>query len=101
MSEAEEKILDRKSLTSSRAFNRLFDQTLNNIIFDIKIDKKQKRMSETQILSLLYDKKRSTRARAAKSLTDGLNSEKRLIIRRHQIPQSLLAGFGAADRQGI
>ena len=36
-------------------------------------------MSETQILSLLYDKKRSTRARAAKSLTDGLNSEKRLI----------------------
>ena len=79
MSEAEEKILDQKSLTSSRAFNRLFDQTLNNIIFDIKIDKKQKRMSETQILSLLYDKKRSTRARAAKSLTDGLNSEKRLI----------------------
>ena len=79
LSEAEEKILDQKSLTSSRAFNRLFDQTLNNIIFDIKIDKKQKKMSETQILSLLYDKKRSTRARAAKSLTDGLNSEKRLI----------------------
>ena len=79
LSEAEEKILDQKSLTSSRAFNRLFDQTLNNIIFNIKINKKQKKMSETQILSLLYDKKRSTRARAAKSLTDGLNSEKRLI----------------------
>tara|TARA_Y100001980_G_C14554902_1_gene342337 strand:+ start:990 stop:2765 length:1776 start_codon:yes stop_codon:yes gene_type:complete len=80
LSEAEEKILDQKSLTSSRAFNRLFDETLNNIVFDFQISKrKNKKLSETQVLSLLYDKNRDIRKKAAESLTNGLNSEKKLI----------------------
>ena len=79
LSESEEKILDQKALTSSRAFNRLFDETLNNIIFDVKIKGKNKKLSETQTLSLLYDKDRKVRTEAAKGLTKGLNSEKKLI----------------------
>ena len=79
LSESEEKILDQKALTSSRAFNRLFDETLNNIIFDVKIKGKSKKLSETQTLSLLYDKDRKVRVEAAKGLTNGLNSEKKLI----------------------
>ena len=79
LSESEEKILDQKALTSSRAFNRLFDETLNNIIFDVKIKGKNKKLSETQTLSLLYDKDRKVRTEAAKGLTNGLNSEKKLI----------------------
>ena len=77
--EPEERILDQKSLTSSRAFNRLFDQTINDIRFNIKINKKNKIMTETEVLALLYSSKRSTRIDAAKSLTEGLKSERKLL----------------------
>ena len=79
LSEPEEKILDQKSLTSSKAFNRLFDQTLNNIDFHIKINKKKKTLTETQTLTLLYDSNRSVRFKAAQSLTKGLKSERKLL----------------------
>ena len=79
LNESEERILDQKSLTSSRAFNRLFDETLNNIVFNFDSNGKVKKLSETQALSLLYDKNRKVRLNAAKALTNGLNSEKRLI----------------------
>tara|TARA_A100001234_G_scaffold156375_1_gene137934 strand:+ start:12288 stop:14060 length:1773 start_codon:yes stop_codon:yes gene_type:complete len=79
LNESEERILDQKSLTSSRAFNRLFDETLNNIVFNFDSNGKVKKLSETQVLSLLYDKNRKVRLNAAKALTNGLNSEKRLI----------------------
>ncbi len=79
LSEPEERILDQKSLTSSKAFNRLFDETLNNMYFDIRINKKKKTLTETQILALLYDTKRPVRFKAAQSLTEGLQSERKLL----------------------
>lgn len=79
LSEAEEKIMDKKSITSSRAFNRLFDQTLNNIEFKIKIKNKEKTLTETEVLALLYDKDRKVRISASKSLTEGLMSERKLL----------------------
>ena len=80
LNESEERILDQKSLTSSRAFNRLFDETLNNIVFNFDSNGKVKKLSETQALSLLYDKNRKVRLNAAKALTNGLNSEKDLLL---------------------
>ena len=79
LTEPEEKIMDKKSITSSRAFNRLFDQTLNNMQFHIKIKNKKSILTETQVLALLYDKDRKIRISAAKSLTEGLNSERKLL----------------------
>ncbi|MFL2641322.1 MAG: M3 family oligoendopeptidase [Thermodesulfobacteriota bacterium] len=79
LSEPEEKILDKKSITSSRAFNRLFDQTLNNLKFDIKLKGKKHTLTETEVLALLYDKERKVRTEAAKSLTEGLKSERKLL----------------------
>ena len=79
LSEPEERILDQKSLTSSKAFNRLFDQTLNNVDFHIKINKRNRTLTETEILSLLYDHNRSVRFKAAESLTKGLKSERKLL----------------------
>tara|TARA_Y100001936_G_scaffold245541_2_gene287649 strand:+ start:9225 stop:10994 length:1770 start_codon:yes stop_codon:yes gene_type:complete len=79
LSEPEEKIMDKKTITSSRAFNRLFDQTLNNIEFKLKIKNKESTLTETQVLALLYDKDRKVRISAAKSLTEGLNSERKLL----------------------
>ena len=79
LSEPEEKILDQKSLTSSRAFNRLFDQTLNNLEFPMKIKNKKKVLTETEVLALLYDSERKVRQDAAKTLTKGLESERKLL----------------------
>ena len=79
LTEPEEKILDKKSITSSKAFNRLFDQTLNNLKFEMKLKNKISVLTETEVLSLLYDKDRKIRKSAAKSLTIGLKSERKLL----------------------
>ena len=78
LNESEERILDQKSLTSSRAFNRLFDETLNNIVFNLDSNGKVKKLSETQALS--YFMIRIENRLNAKALTNGLNSEKDLLL---------------------
>jgi len=79
LSEAEEKILDEKANTGSRAFKRLFDEILNNIRFKIRLDGKTKSLSETEILALLYDPDRSKRKAGAKSLTLGLKENSHVL----------------------
>ncbi len=72
LSEPEEKILDDKANTGSRAFKRLFDEVLNNIRFKVKLDGKVRPLSETETLALLYDTDRAKRKAAAEGLTGGL-----------------------------
>ena len=72
LSESEEKILDEKANTGSRAFMRLFDEVINNIRFKVRLDGKTKELTETETLSLLYDLDRNKRKAAAKGLTKGL-----------------------------
>ena len=79
LSEAEEKILDEKANTGSRAFKRLFDEVLNNVMFQIKLDGKQKSLSETEVLALLYDPDRKKRKAAAESLTVGLKDNAHVL----------------------
>jgi len=79
LSEAEEKILDEKANTGSRAFKRLFDEILNNVRFQIKLDGKQKSLSETEVLALLYDPHRKKRKAAAESLTVGLKDNAHVL----------------------
>ena len=79
LSEAEEKILDEKANTGSRAFKRLFDEVLNNVRFRIKLDGKQKSLSETEVLALLYDPDRKKRKAAAESLTVGLKDNAHVL----------------------
>ena len=79
LSEAEEKILDEKANTGSRAFSRLFDEVINNIKFKIKLDGKQQSLTETGVLALLYDPDRSKRKAAAKSLTVGLKENAHVL----------------------
>lgn len=79
LSEAEEKILDEKANTGSRAFKRLFDEVLNNARFNIKLDGKQKSLSETEILALLYDPDRNKRKAASRSLTSGLKENAHVL----------------------
>ncbi|NIQ12923.1 MAG: M3 family oligoendopeptidase, partial [Candidatus Dadabacteria bacterium] len=72
LSEAEEKIMAEKSNTGSKAFSRLFDEIINNIEFDVRINGKLRKLKESQTLSLMYDSNRNTRRSASKGLTKGL-----------------------------
>jgi oligoendopeptidase F len=72
LSEPEEKILDEKANTSSRAFMRLFDEVVNNIRFKVRLDGRIKLLTETETLALLYDPDRKRRKAAARGLTKGL-----------------------------
>jgi len=72
LSEPEEKILDEKANTGSRAFKRLFDEVLNNIRFEVKLEGRLQSLSETEALALLYDPDRKKRKAAAGGLTEGL-----------------------------
>ena len=72
LSEPEEKVLDEKANTGSRAFRRLFDEVINNIRFKVKLEGKIKHLTETETLALLYDPDRNKRKSAAEGLTKGL-----------------------------
>ena len=75
MSEKEEKILMKKELTSSSAFNRLFDETLSKIKFFLD----GKKLSEEEVLSKLYSPNRNERKKAQVALTNGLKPYQELL----------------------
>ena len=79
LSEPEEKILAEKANTGSRAFSRLFDEVINNIKFDIKLNGKVQSMTETEVLSLQYHPDRKTRKLATESLTEGLEKNAHIL----------------------
>lgn len=72
LSEPEEKIMAEKSNTSGRAFSRLFDEVINNIVFEVTLNGKKKKLTESETLALLYDPERKIRKAAHKGLTEGL-----------------------------
>ena len=75
LSEKEEKILMKKVLTSSSAFSRLFDETINRIKFFYE----GKYLTEEEVLSKLYSPDRNTRKKAQVSLTLGLKPHQDLL----------------------
>ena len=68
LSDNEERILLKKSLTSSRAFSRLFDEHFSRLKFNFD----GKKLSEEEVLSKLYSNDRKERKKAADSLTKTL-----------------------------
>ncbi len=79
LSEPEEKILDEKAITGSRAFSRLFDETLSDARFQIEVDGEVQEMNEQQALALLHHPDRHQRRAAAEGFTRGLKSHTRLL----------------------
>ncbi len=79
LTEPEEKILEEKANTSSRAFRRLFDEVINNIRFKIRMEGKRKVLTESEVLALLYEPERKIRKAGAKSLTEGLKENSRTL----------------------
>ncbi len=79
LTEPEEKILEEKANTGSRAFVRLFDETLSAARFQIECDGEVREMNEQQVLALLYHPDQDQRRAASEGLTGGLRSHSQLL----------------------
>jgi oligoendopeptidase F len=79
LSEAEEKILDEKSVTGRAAFVRLFDETLAALTFPFEYESKTESLPLQQINAKLYDADREIRRAAAAGITKGLQANSRLL----------------------
>ncbi len=79
LSEPEERIMEEKSNTGERAFERLFEESVSAIEFTVRVDGEEKVMTEPEVLALLRDPSRETRRAAAASLTEGLTRNGRLL----------------------
>ncbi|CAA6808104.1 MAG: Oligoendopeptidase F (EC [uncultured Campylobacterales bacterium] len=71
----EEKIMLKKSMTSSSAFSRLFDE----IFSDLKFEFDGKSLGEEEVLSKLHSDNRDTRKKANASLAKVLNKNSKVL----------------------
>ena len=79
LSEPEERLLEETANTGSRAFARLFDETLGSLRFPLETANGVEPTSEERVLALLHEPDRAQRRRAADALTRGLREHERLI----------------------
>jgi oligoendopeptidase F len=79
LSEPEEKIHDKKSMTGRAAFVRLFDETVASIKYPLEHAGRTDSLSFQQINAKLYDADRSIRQAAALGITRGLQENARLL----------------------
>lgn len=77
LSEPEERIIEELENTGSRAFVRLFDETLGAMRFPVKVKGKARDLSEQEALAMLYDPDRENRRAAAEGLTEGFETNLR------------------------
>jgi oligoendopeptidase F len=93
--EGEELVLDLKANTGSRAFGRLFDETLARLRVSATIHGEPKTLTEEQTLALLHDPDRATRRAAAEGLTEALGAQEPVLV---FILNTVLADHASDDR---
>jgi len=93
--EGEELVLDLKANTGSRAFGRLFDETLARLRVSATVHGEPKVLTEEQALALLHDPDRTTRRAAAEGLTAALAEQEPLLT---FIMNTTLADHASDDR---
>jgi oligoendopeptidase F len=79
LSEVEEKILEEKANTGPRAFRRLFEETLSNIVFRVERDGTVEHLTQPQVLALLRHADREVRRSASAALSRGLEENGRCL----------------------
>ena len=106
-----------KDNTSGNAFSRLFDESINKIVFTIEEDGKEVKKSESEILAFLHSTDRETRKKASESLGQGLEENSHLLtyvynmiladhrsdlkIRKYQHPMDPQNLANEADRETV
>ncbi|MCL6643106.1 MAG: M3 family oligoendopeptidase [Candidatus Bipolaricaulota bacterium] len=79
LSEPEEKILDIKANTSTRAFQRLFSELVSGLTVQIGRGKQAQKLTLDQALTKLHEPDRPVRKNAAKAITQTLQSHARVL----------------------
>ncbi|MBI4431093.1 MAG: M3 family oligoendopeptidase [Candidatus Omnitrophica bacterium] len=79
LEEGEEKAIDIKENTGSRAFSRLFDEVVNNITFRVNVNGKIEEKTESEALALLHSSDRALRREGHRSLTEGFKENARIL----------------------
>ncbi len=74
LAEGEEKLMDEKANTGSRAWSRLFDELTSRLTCEVTIDGQTKTLTEAETLALGYHPDRATRKSAADGMTAALNA---------------------------
>jgi oligoendopeptidase F len=95
LSEPEEKILEETANTGRRALGRLFTEITSRQKFKVKIKRRTKELTQSELLALLYDPDRATRQAAAESFTSGLKDNHHVV---HFIFNTLLHDKAVKDR---
>lgn len=75
LSQKEERIMIKNSTLGASAFSRLFDEHFSRMSFNMD----GKKLSEEEVLSLLYSPEREVRRKASLSLTKGLKPSQHLL----------------------
>jgi oligoendopeptidase F len=79
LSEPEEKLMDEKNNTGKAAFVRLFDETVAGLEFTFTLEGKSEKQTLQQMLAKLYDPQTNVRQAAAEGITQGLQSNSKLL----------------------
>ncbi len=79
LSEAEERILMEKSVTSGQAFSRLFDETIAAMTFTMTLNGETVELSESEILNKSYDPDRAVRKAAAEGISAALSKNEKFF----------------------
>jgi oligoendopeptidase F len=79
LSEAEEKVLEEKANTGPRAFRRLFEEVVSNIVFHVARDGVHERLTQSEVIARMRDPDREVRRAAAAALSTGLEENGRVL----------------------
>lgn len=80
LNEKNEFILNIKENSGITAFNNLYDEFVNSFLFQIKIDNKQKTLTESEIRTLRQSNDEKIRKDALKSIREVYNDKKTQIV---------------------
>lgn len=67
LTEAEERILNRKALTSSDAFVQLYDELAGSLRFELEVDGERRTLTDSEMMALLHHRDATVRRRALES----------------------------------
>ncbi len=79
LSEAEERLLEETANTGRRAFSRLFDEVMAGLRFRLEHGGASLELGEEEVLAKLHEPDRELRRAAARSLTEGLRENARIL----------------------
>jgi oligoendopeptidase F len=80
LSEPEERVMEEMRTAGSKAFGRLFSETLSNHVFRLEVDGQVREINESQVLDTLRDPDRAVRKAGSAALSTGLAELGRVLV---------------------